>query len=336
MRPRMQLRMAVCVFTASMICFAVFGCGKKQKAAPPLKVPQVSKPAMPVSDTTDIFKEFYSEDTASKKAKNVKPKKGAKQETFSTASQQEPASSSAADFSQNGKYTVQISCVRSESFAGKLAEKMKAKGYPAYVSEVSNPTPALSGSFYRVRIGGFAGFAAAKAFGEKVLKPAGNDYWVDKKSNDKVGMEGYGLGSSSAGTNAAGSYEAASPSSSYQATPTPSSTPYKAESSPYSPPVATQSTPAATSNSPSSTSTTSPSPAPAASSLGATATPAATVPAQSSQTTTQSPSATSSQSNAAPAGSSSTTTKPSSGSSSSTSTTSGSGWGTDSTSKSGW
>jgi hypothetical protein len=77
--------------------------------------------------------------------------------------------------------------------------------YPAYTAAVQNPTPSLSGTYYRVRIGGFAGFAAAKAFAEKSLVTNGYQYWVDRKSNDNVGMEGNGLGSSAP----SGSYEKA-------------------------------------------------------------------------------------------------------------------------------
>jgi hypothetical protein len=186
------------------------GCGKK-KPAETKTAAQMAQTGK-ATDTSDIFKEFYSEDTAAKN--KAAAKKQSKQETFSP-------SSSAAEFDPNGRYTVQISCVLSKSFAEAMVSKMKDKGYPAYVAEVTNPRPDLSGTYYRVRIGGFAGLSKAKSFGETTLLANGYEYWVDNKSNDNVGMEGYGLGSGSAGSSAAGAYQTApaAPTSTYQSQP---------------------------------------------------------------------------------------------------------------------
>ena len=180
-----------------VLSISLAGCAKKKAAeSKGTQTPQLSKET---TDTSDVFMDFYSEDSAAKKAA---ANKGAKQETFSTAS----APVSAAEFSENGRYTVQVSCVRSQSFANSMVSKLKDKGYPAYVAEVQNPTPSLSGTFYRVRIGGYNAVSGAKSFGENTLIANGYEYWVDKKSNDNVGMEGYSLGSGSAGSSAAGSY----------------------------------------------------------------------------------------------------------------------------------
>ncbi|HUI91329.1 MAG TPA: SPOR domain-containing protein [Chitinivibrionales bacterium] len=202
MHGKTLLGLATAIALTLFLCFSIAGCAKKKPAE--AKMPQTTQLSkqIPGADTSDVFKEFYSEDTAKKKAAAA-PKKSAKQETFSTAS--------AAEFSENGRYTVQVSCVKSQSFANSMVSKLKDKGYPAYVAEVQNPTPNLSGTFYRVRIGGFDKVANAKSFGENTLIANGYEYWVDKKSNDNVGMEGYGLGSGSAGSSAAGSYNAASP-----------------------------------------------------------------------------------------------------------------------------
>ena len=84
----------------------------------------------------------------------------------------------------NGYYTLQIQLLSTKSAAVRTAEALKAAGIPAYVSTVLNPTPELSGTFYRVRAGSFATTAAARHYGEINLKPLGRDYWVDLKARD--------------------------------------------------------------------------------------------------------------------------------------------------------
>ena len=260
-------------------------------------MPQLSKESS-TADTGDIFKEFYSEDSTGKKQGKAGSKKTGKQQTFSPASQEKSkASSFSGEFSANGKFTVQVSCVKSQGLANSLVSKLKAKGFPAYATEVQNPTPNLSGTFYRVRIGGFSGVSEAKSFGQNTLVADGFEFWVDKKSNDNVGMEGYGLGSSSAGTNAVGSYQSA-PTPSVDQTPVPSSTSQGSSYSttPASEPAATPSTQGAPSSSTTSSSSS--------------ATPA---PATSGSSTT-STGTSSAQSSAAPASSSSATSAPASSS----------------------
>jgi hypothetical protein len=313
MHPRAVLRTLFFVSVACIVCLVIAGCGKQQKQAPSVKMPQVGKEATSGADTADIFKEFYSEDSAKSKA-GAKSKKSAKQETFSPSS-----SAYQPEFSAHGRYTVQITCVRSQSFADQMTRKMKDKGYPAYVAQVDNPTPNLSGTYYRVRIGGFDGLSAAKSFGQSILTPSGYDFWVDKKSNDNVGMEGYGLGSGSAGSNAARSYDntpAAGSSSSYQSTPPPAETP---SSSTYISPSSSSSSSSGAASSPYQQSPSTPSQA------SPSAAPAAT------STQPSSPAASASQASQ-PAGNSSGTT----GSSAKPASSSESGWGSDSASKSGW
>jgi hypothetical protein len=216
-----------------MVVLALFlGCNKGKNSAD--KKFEIGKTlsSSSTADTADIFKEFYSEDTAkkspSKKESGKTAKTIAKNETFSPAS---AASSSQAEFSENGRYVVQVSCVKSQRFAEKIVAGLKDKRYPAYVAEVQNPTPNLSGAYYRIRIGGFNGFSAAKAFGENTLTPNGYQYWVDKKSNDKVGMEGYGLGTGPENGKATSSYESAPASSSWSGSPA-SSSPSQSSGSP--------------------------------------------------------------------------------------------------------
>jgi septal ring-binding cell division protein DamX len=306
MHPRTLLRLSLIIMVTLIACLVVSGCGKKQKKASLAKMTQVSKE--PASDTTDIFKEFYSEDSAKKNAGGKQ--KAAAEQTFSPSAS---SSSFQPEFSSNGRYTVQITCVRSQSFANGMTEKMKDKGYPAYVAEVQNPTPNLSGAFYRVRIGGFAGLSAAKAFGENILIPSGYEYWVDNKSNDNVGMEGYGLGSGSAGSNAASSYDNAGSGSTSSYQPSTTSSSYESSTSSNSQQPASSSTASSTGSA--STGSSSVTATPATPSQGATP----------SKGTTSSP-------QAAPSTPSSTP----SGSTTSTGSSTESGWGSDSASKSGW
>jgi hypothetical protein len=163
---------------AAAVCGLIFaGCGKKPKQAQVQNIPQIPTTAAPTPapapapakvDTGDVFKEFY------KGPKETKAKTGAPE-------------SYTPEFSENGRYVVQIAAGPSSAGAEELANAFKGKGYPAYVAEVQNPTPEISGTYYRVRIGGFAALADAKAFGENILRPANYDYWVDLKSNDAVG-----------------------------------------------------------------------------------------------------------------------------------------------------
>jgi hypothetical protein len=185
----MLSRTIVCLVCIAVL--AMMGCGKKEnknKTASLLtQIPKAPQTAAP-KDSADIFDEFY--DGSVPKTKAAPSTK--KEATFSTA-----ATATSTEFTPNGRYVVQVSCVLSRSLADKNVKRLEEKGYPAYVAEVSNPTPALTGTYFRVRIGGFKLISEAKAFGEKSLVSTGYDYWVDNRSNDNVGLSGSGLGSSS-------------------------------------------------------------------------------------------------------------------------------------------
>ncbi|MBD3422729.1 MAG: hypothetical protein GF398_21660 [Chitinivibrionales bacterium] len=172
-----------------LVAGALISCGDKKEGLADDEFKQLAetKADSANKDEYDIFDEFYSEED---QAGTQKSSSFTNKETFS------PVASSGT-FADDGRYVVQISCVRSQRFANSLVNKLEQKGYPAYVAEVSDPTPSLSGTYYRVRIGGFTGVSAARSFGENTLVPDGYEYWVDNKSNDNVGMEGYGLGSGS-------------------------------------------------------------------------------------------------------------------------------------------
>jgi hypothetical protein len=217
----MRCKVLVCaVISITLVIFP--GCNKKNKFADMKKspaMPEMTKKS--TTDTGDIFKEFYSDDTTGQGiSKKASSKPGSKNHTFSPASatpvSAPPSAAVSGEFLENGKYVVQVSCVQSKSFAEKMVRTLKEKNFPAYSAEVQNPTPALSGTFHRVRIGCFGGYGSAKAFGNNTLVPAGYEFWVDKKANDNTGLEGYGLGGGAPAT-ASPALNSSSPTSSWSA-----------------------------------------------------------------------------------------------------------------------
>ena len=286
------------ILSCSLVALVAFsGCGKKKSApatsdAEFAKTPQVTESAASGS-SKDIFDEFYTDDSSKSKAN---AKKGAPE-----ASKLAPVSGG--EFSSDGQYVVQISSTRIKEMADHLVDKLKSSGYPAYIAEVENPTPSLLGTCYRVRIGGFAGVSGARAFSENTLVPTGYEYWIDNKSNDNVGVEGSGLGSS----DQSGGYQEAAPA------PAPAAAPY---SEPAPAAAASYSEPA---------------PAPALASEPA---PYSSEPAPASAPVEPAPSAAPAESTPAPAPAAEpATTTPAS--SPSGTTGAGSGWSSDTTS-SGW
>lgn len=176
------------------------GCTKKksaESAAPETSaMPQVSAQ----KDSADIFDEFYNDNTAGAKAPAAKTATAPAETSAKpapAAKMPRPAApvGSPSDLDPNGRYVVQVSCVLSQSLAQSIVAKLKAKGLPAYISVVENPTPELIGTYYRVRVGGFAGISAAKEFGQKYLAGDGYEYWVATK--DDGGTGGMGLGGTS-------------------------------------------------------------------------------------------------------------------------------------------
>jgi hypothetical protein len=102
---------------------------------------------------------------------------------------QKTATPEAGEFSKNGRYVVQVSASQFEAASQKISDKLKADGVPSYMVSVDNPTPELSGTFYRVRIGSFATLTAATSFAETYLQTKGYTYWIDNKSNDNVASD---------------------------------------------------------------------------------------------------------------------------------------------------
>lgn len=176
------------MFLSLILCITLFGCGKKKGKDAGAAIDSLETASL-TEESDDIFEEFYEDEKKEEKKEEVKKKSGIND--FPTSSQPE--------FNPNGRYVVQVSCVLSRGLAQNVAAKLEDKGYPAYIAEVENPTPELMGTYYRIRIGGFTGVSNARDFGEEHLTRNGYEFWVDNRSNDNVGMDGYGLGESSGG-----------------------------------------------------------------------------------------------------------------------------------------
>lgn len=209
------------IITGMIIVAAFAGCTKKKPGGRELASSGQTAATSTPAASQDIFDEFYKADSS------VATK------SESNATKKEPvvraASGGAPEFVDGGRYVVQVATHPSQRLADRTSAKLSAKGYPAYVAEVQNPTPALTGTFYRVRIGGFTGIASARSFGEQYLVPEGYEYWVDNRSNDNVGVSSSGLGSGSSSyygsePQPASDYQS-SYQSSYQSTPAPEPVP---------------------------------------------------------------------------------------------------------------
>jgi hypothetical protein len=181
------------IAVAGIAALVLSGCAKKEKGdgfdSLSKDAPQAAKKA------ADLFDEFYMDDEkpAAKKGESAAPPPPPPPSRPATAGR--ASASGAYSFNPSGRYVVQVTTTALQGGAERTAAKLKAKGWPAYIAEVENPTPELTGLYFRVRIGGFDGLSEAKAFAETALRPEGYDYWVDRKANDNVGIRGAGFGS---------------------------------------------------------------------------------------------------------------------------------------------
>jgi len=194
------------IASAVLAALTLAGCPKKESPEDiEFAAQQAKKAAQEKKKKVDVFDEFYVDDAkkAAGDSKAATKAKGRQEAAAVAAPAAAPAvakqysalPASSGSFSKNGRYTVQVGSTVSESDANRMAGKLKNLGYPAYVVAVQNPTPGLTGVYFRVRLGGFDNYSEAKAFGDGTLAPAGYDYWIDRKANDNVGIQGAGIGS---------------------------------------------------------------------------------------------------------------------------------------------
>lgn len=223
---------------------ALTSCGKNKEeeiSADEILGDEAVKGAEQTTDKSGAMKEEkFSEPenlSASKKKGGAALKKevpAAKRETLHKTADLD--GSYTPSFSEGGRFVVQCNVFASAKAAQHLADKLTEKNYPAYVAEVQNPKPEMTGIFYRVRVGNFSGLTAARAFGENVLTPMGYEYWIDNKNNDNSGGgTSSSYGTSPYGTSSYGGSESTTPSSTYESsTTTPS---YSTPESTTPPPV---------------------------------------------------------------------------------------------------
>jgi 2-oxoglutarate dehydrogenase E2 component (dihydrolipoamide succinyltransferase) len=203
---------------AALTLFA--GCKKsgQPKAEPPAVDTAAALPAPPeLEPVDDLFADSMPAATAAPKADSVATKKTTPTAApavkpiptpAATATPAKPspapasvkpsskaapaattASSTNAGTSSNGAYTLQVGIFNNEKQANATAEKLKAQGFPAYVTRVQDPKPTMPGTYYRVRVGSFATSEAARAYGQANLAPAGVDFWADLKGHDSKPLQ---------------------------------------------------------------------------------------------------------------------------------------------------
>jgi hypothetical protein len=201
------------VVITGLIVVALFaGCLKKKAESDKGSASDTVAATTPnAAQSQDIFDEFYKADST---APTKSESKASKKKTVERS-----ASAASGSFVEGGRYVVQV--------AQATSDKLSAKGYPSYIAEVQNPTPALAGTYYRVRIGGFSSTSSARAFGDQSLASDGYEFWVDNRSNDNIGLSGSGLGSGSSSSYGSEPAPAAASEyqSSYQSAPAPAPEP---------------------------------------------------------------------------------------------------------------
>ena len=156
---------------------------------PPFTAPD-SSPQAQVEDGAAQAPQFTPPTTEAGAAPQRSQAKPASKATPGEPTAASTSSTAAVVPSTQGEWVLQVGIHKTEDGAQSLADKLKAKGFPAYVLKVSTAGTGLSGSYFRVRVGAFATREDALRYGENVLKPAGlKDFWADKKSNEAKARE---------------------------------------------------------------------------------------------------------------------------------------------------
>lgn len=83
-------------------------------------------------------------------------------------------------FDPAGEFTVQIGSFDDARLAGERVKVLSAEGYPAYALANSGNKGA------RIRIGYFKTREEAERFGRVFKKDKGTEFWVDRRSNEKL------------------------------------------------------------------------------------------------------------------------------------------------------
>lgn len=172
MMKRISLSLLIAMISVAALVIAT-GCNKKSEPAPEPQPLVDTSLVLPEPPELDPVEESLPEEEVVAPEPEPAP-----------APEPKPADPTAG-LSKTGPYTLQVGIYNSERLARKRMDMLKGKGFPdVYIASVEDPTPALSGTYYRVRVGTFATTAAARRYGAANLTPLGVDYWADLKARD--------------------------------------------------------------------------------------------------------------------------------------------------------
>ena len=127
-------------------------------AASPAPLEAPSKAAPPAAATRDAA---AVQETAAKEAAKAKELAAAKEAAAKKAKEEKEKEQ--AEASTGKGYTVQILSTRKQAEAEALVQKLKSRGYGAYIKKISNGEDA----WYRVRVGSYGAFSEAKGMADK-------------------------------------------------------------------------------------------------------------------------------------------------------------------------
>jgi cell division protein FtsN len=83
-----------------------------------------------------------------------------------------------------GKYTVQVSSWQTRRGAERDAQRFSAQGFNAYVQ--SAYIPSMEGTWFRVRVGGYATRGEAEEMAVRLAGLLESGYWVDRYRKESL------------------------------------------------------------------------------------------------------------------------------------------------------
>jgi len=138
-----------------VVVFALTGCGKKEPPPPPQ--PQVEKPApKPEPAAPAVVEDTTEKEAAPEPAPEPEPEAKA---TYPP-----------------GTYTIQVAAWERREDAENLASFYESKGYEARVEEAD----LSSGKWFRVRIGSYDSYQAAREVADTIQEKYKSDIWLVK------------------------------------------------------------------------------------------------------------------------------------------------------------
>jgi cell division septation protein DedD len=123
----------------------------------PTAAPSAARPGSPAG----AAQEAASPEVAAKEAAKARELAAAKEAAAKKAKEEKEREQ--AEASKGKGYTVQILATRKQADADALVQKLKSRGYAAYIKKVSDG----AGAWYRVRVGSYGAFSEAKGMADK-------------------------------------------------------------------------------------------------------------------------------------------------------------------------